>query len=156
MYGCDSGYQDCKPKCIHYNLYNGNVNKEQYVELKEKIIGVQSENDKRITILLWAIGLILPTIGVIVGFTIHNNNKAAIQTSQETARKEFDREYKYIKVEFDKVLAEIKEKKDEIETLKFEFEQNLEIIKAANIASREINVNKNENGNTNDTDTTKA
>ncbi len=151
MIRCDSGIVKSSPTCVHYKIYNSNVNKEQYAELREKIIAVESENDKRIEVLMWGIGLIITLMAVIFGITIHNNKKAAIQNAQETARKEFVREFRIYKRKFNETFADIEKKKEEIESLKFDIEQLSEMIKAANIKSREINVNQDENSDTNDT-----
>lgn len=145
-------HKTCSAKCVHYKIYTNNINKEQYTELKEKIISVQSENDKRIVVLLWGIGILVPTVALIVGFTLRSNKSSVIQSAQETARTEFIREFKFFKRKFNSTFKELQEKKqeieaikEEIELLKFEFEQNSEMQKAAIIQLQSIQVNKDEN-----------
>lgn len=132
------------------------LNREQYVELKEKIIAVQSENDKRFVVFLWGIGIIISLVLTIVIVGSFNNKKAAIQSAKETAREEFIREYKIYKRKFNEMLSEIKQKKVEIENLKFEFEQYQAMVKEASIVSNSINLKSNENGNIDNSDASKA
>ena len=113
---------------------------EQYAELKEKIISVQNENDKRFSVFLWAFTIIITLLVASVGYTLYRNPKLVKETAQETAKKEFIKEYKIFKRKFFEVLRDTKAEKEKIETLKFEFEQYYAMIKEAKIVSSEIEV----------------
>ena len=99
--GCSDGHNP--PEKIFYSIYTGDAKNEQYTELKEKIIAVQNENDKRIVIITWATSIVVTLIVLIVGFTSWNNRKLAAQNAQETAKKEFISEFKVYKRKFNEI-----------------------------------------------------
>ena len=61
---------------------------KENTELKWKVTAVQDENDKRITTLLWGIGIIVTLIIVIIAAGAFKANQAA----KETAKEEFEKE----------------------------------------------------------------
>lgn len=80
-------YQKLFKNIIH--LENTNV------ELNQKIIGVQNENDKRIIIFCWAIGLI---VVLSIGATVYN-----FITFKHIVRRQLNEEIKEYKEKFDEL-----------------------------------------------------
>jgi hypothetical protein len=138
----------CQNKHCTYYEDDNNITKEQYIELKEKIISVQNENDKRFEVLLWGIGIIVTLLLAINIYSYFNNRTIAAQNAKDTAKEEFIREYKIYKRKFNEMLRDINAKKVEVENLKLEFEYYQASVKQASVVSNNIEIKKsNEDGN---------
>ena len=116
------------------------MTKEQFAELKERIIAVQNENDKRFTVYMWAFSMIMTLVMGSVIYTLNKNTQLVKEAAQETAKKEFIKEFKIFKRKYHETLREIKAEKDKIEALKFDFEQLIAMEKEARIVSTDIQV----------------
>lgn len=80
-------YQNLNDKIIQFD--------KEKAELNQKIISVQNENDKRVTVLMWAIGIMTTLLIVIAGGTAWKNSidtKRAIVDTIGIAKDQADKE----------------------------------------------------------------
>lgn len=89
---------------------DANINGQHYVELKEKIIAVQNENDKRLAILMPVLGGICTLLVVIIGLSAYNNANIAEEKAQKTASEEIKKykdEFEAMKDKYDALMTEL-------------------------------------------------